>query len=332
MSGRNDDGARQSLLIIVLRWVFFVPLSIAGGFLAYTVVKLLHKFDMPSFEGWAHTWATIFTETAAAVVQGVAVMHIAQRVAPAARVTAASIVLFPMLVLASVMVLRWIPQERYLESWSIVTTVLSGCFMLHHVHSQEQRRHVVALGVAGSGLAILVLALGELGYDYATTQKAEAVPPLEQGYWVGYYDKPAARVWCAGRFYKVAPNDVRMVLLGDDGESRIMRVTRRANGPMLRVAMVGEEEPSTIEADQLLIGKRYFMGRLSSGRMADFWKQNEDDGIYGWVISSKKGLEFTLKRIENADMMAFLADNGIAQHVQSLDELDGLLAKQLESK
>ena len=60
-----------------------------------------------------------------------------------------------------------------------------------------------------------------------------------------------------------------------------------------------------IEAKQLYLDKRYFLGRLFAGRFHDFWKMNDDVAIRGEVASWSPPNEFAIEPIEEERAQQF---------------------------
>jgi hypothetical protein len=127
------------------------------------------------------------------------------------------------------------------------------------------------------------------------------MPRVEGRWWAGYYETTLfGRVWCVARFVKSPSERLQMVLLSRFGQPEIFDVDRDSSSETYVYFTFTDTiaKPAVrIDAKQLYEGKRYYIGRLTAGRIKDFWKPNDDIKIFGGFVSWSPQQEFAIEPI-----------------------------------
>lgn len=138
------------------------------------------------------------------------------------------------------------------------------------------------------------------------------VPRLEGRWWAGYYQTSSVGTrWCLARFYKDKPGQLKIGLLFQTGDAEILDVyVDSSDQSFVRLKLVADDRGSLshagvkIEAKQLYEGARYPIGRLLAGRFSDFWEENHNLRITGFVGPASGNNEFVIEPIDDTKLTA----------------------------
>lgn len=158
-----------------------------------------------------------------------------------------------------------------------------------------------------AGIAFLVGTVVVYNIWFHAAYGSPAIPKLEDRWWAGYNDtKTFGRQWCLVRFEKTPSGELQMALLSMSGPADVFQVARSSSSEnFVHLQFTDPNSDLRIEAKQLYLGKRYYLGRLFAGRFHDFWKMNDDVAIRGTVVSWSPPNEFALEPIEEQRVQRF---------------------------
>lgn len=150
-----------------------------------------------------------------------------------------------------------------------------------------------------AGVAFILGAIFLYNVWFNIAHGSPTIPTLDGRWWAGYYDTShLGRQWCVARFVSRQPRGLRMVLLSAFGPPDIFEVDRRTSSRnFVYLTFTDPNSDLRIEARQLYLGQRYYLGRLSVGRFRDFWKMNQDVAIRGETATWSPPNEFALEPI-----------------------------------
>ncbi len=158
-----------------------------------------------------------------------------------------------------------------------------------------------------AGIAVLVGAIAIYNVWFYAAHGSPTSPRLEDRWWAGYYDTTMfGRQWCLVRFKKTPSGELQMALLSTSGPADVFRVKRTSSSEtFVHLEFAHTNGDLRIEAKQLYLGKKYYLGRLFAGRFHDFWKMNDDVAIRGEVVSWSPPNEFAIEPIEEERAQQF---------------------------
>lgn len=158
-----------------------------------------------------------------------------------------------------------------------------------------------------AGIAFLVGAVVLYNVWFYAAYGSPTIPRLEDRWWAGYYDTETfGRQWCLVRFEKTPSGELQMALLSTSGPADVLRVTRSSSSEnFVHLQFTDPNSDLRMEAKQLYLGKRHYLGRLFAGRFHDFWKMNDDVAIRGAVVSWAPPNEFAIEPIEEERAQRF---------------------------
>jgi hypothetical protein len=133
------------------------------------------------------------------------------------------------------------------------------------------------------------------------------IPQLEGKWWGGYYDTIYfGRTWCVARFFKGPSGRLKMALLSPFGEPEIFKVDRdTSNEHFVYLKFVDPAFHAEIDGKQLYEGERYYLGRLLAGRFSDFWMENDDIRILGYLAPRSARRKFAIEPIGEKKLKIF---------------------------
>lgn len=157
----------------------------------------------------------------------------------------------------------------------------------------------VGLFVGSLLLLVAVLAAGA-GADWIRGGNP-SVPYLQDTWWGGYWlSDTSQKRWCLARFYRTRNGELHAIFLAGPNSNEIFDVSENSSHEdFVYLTMKSEMSDAQIEARQLYLGKRYFIGRILAGRLSDFWKENDDVRILGTIERNRVSGEFGVEPIDD---------------------------------
>lgn len=168
------------------------------------------------------------------------------------------------------------------------------------------------LGVLGLVGVLVVVAVLNTGWFWIMNG-SPTTPHLNGRWWAGYYETTyLGRQWCVARFYRSDSGKSEMMLLSPSGSPQIFEVKQDTSDKYfvrLRLSGTGEvgghKVDGEIEGKQLYEGARYPFQRLMVGRFTDFWKENDDIKIEGYLAPQSSARFFGIEPISDEKLKAF---------------------------